>query len=160
LVYTYYLVVVVYIVTVMCIFQVCLESGQNVYTILDDLDLPAMHTESLGKRSIFKKAKDNLMSRLSEDKLGFFGKKSHKEGSPGTGSSGGSSGGGGNGSNNSGSMVTSSGTNQPKSSSTTPVPLGNVKFQSIDEVSCRGLVKKIHGRSQFCRHAGNKLDVR
>jgi len=135
--------------------QVCLESGQNVYTILDDLDLPAIHHESLGKKSLFKKAKDNLMSRLSDEKLGFFGKKSNKEGSlNSTCSSGGQT-------VVSTATVSSSVVNNGSSPHKVfAIPLNNVKFQSIDEVTCRGLLSKIGRQTSFTRHTGTKLDVR
>jgi hypothetical protein len=128
---------------------VCLESGQNVYTVLDDLDIPST-PESHGKKSIFRKAKDNLISRLSDDKLGFFSKRSNKE-------------------NNTTSMQSMllSTTTAPSlivghvgSQKAGSIPLSNVKFQTIDEVSCRGLIKKIVRQNQFFRHSSNKLDVR
>lgn len=35
----------------------------------------------------------------------------------------------------------------------------SVKFQSLEEFQCRGELRKVKGRSQFSRHASNKLDV-
>lgn len=111
---------------------VCLENGQNVYTVLDDLEPaggPAAPGEGSQKKSIFKKAKDNLMSRLSEDKLPFFGAKRQKTDSI-----------------------------DEKSAPVTTQGSVGVKFQALEEL-CKGELKKVHGRNQFCRHAGNKLDV-
>ncbi|XP_021946683.1 uncharacterized protein LOC110844719 isoform X2 [Folsomia candida] len=135
---------------------VCLESGQNVYTILDDLDLPDTNmVESQGKKSIFRKAKDNLLSRLSEEKLGFFGKKSNKETSASPNNS----------LTNVAQSVLSTTTVAPSvivghvsSQKSSSVPLSNVKFQTIDE-TFRGLVKKIMRQNQFFRHGNNKLDL-
>jgi len=58
--------------------KVSLEEGENVFTVLEDLDLPSTNAESGGKRSLFRKAKDNIMSRLSDDKSGFFTRKAHQ----------------------------------------------------------------------------------
>lgn len=112
--------------------------------------------ESQFKKSIFRKAKDNLMSRLSEEKLGFFSKKSNKEngGSPNSSTT------------NVGQSVLSTTTVTAPSvivghvGKAASIPLSNVKFQTIDEVSCRGLVKKIVRQNQFFRHSSSKLDVR
>lgn len=155
---------------------VCLESGQNVFTVLDDLDLPSQQNESQQKKSIFRKAKDNIMSRLSEDKLPFFSSKKIKSDTQATlasntanqGNQNVSSGNAPNvtikvsGGGNSSSQQNTGGTNAPPASSQT-VATGSgsasVKFQSLEEFHCRGELRKVKGRSQFARHSNNKLDV-
>lgn len=141
---------------------ICLETGQNVYTILDDLDLPSQHNESQAKKSIFRKAKDNLMSRLSEDKLNFFSSKRVKNDSAHVANT----------------LVNHNAPPVPNitvttathaagindmgskfTSVTTGSNSASVKFQSLEEFNCRGTLRKVKGRSQFSRHASNKLDV-
>ncbi|CAL8091723.1 unnamed protein product [Orchesella dallaii] len=142
---------------------VCLETGQNVYTILDDLDLPSQQNESQAKKSIFRKAKDNLMSRLSsDDKLSFFGSKrsKHDVHTASTNSV----------SSPNVTITTTSPTSTSQAHGTTdptpkvtsvsgPASSASVKFQSLEECQCRGILKKVKGRSQFLRHAVNKLDI-
>ncbi len=173
---------------------VCLETGQNVYTVLDDLDLPTQQNESQQKKSIFRKAKDNIMLGLSDHKLSFFGSKrskqdpAHQQPSSASGGGGSSSGSGGGSSPNvpgggavgssasnigclqthslgsSSSSMSGSGGPGPDGKFTVPVCSqgagpASVKFQSLEEFHCRGELRKVKGRSQFSRHATNKLDV-
>jgi len=122
--------------------------------VLDDLDVPPQE-ESIVKKSIFKRAKENIISRFGDSDKGLiFGRRTSRD--LGSGHE---------------IMITSaeSVTNmvpptQPPNSSTVsllakPSPV-NIKFTTLEELSSRGTMLKISGRNQFYRHVGTKLDVR
>lgn len=117
--------------------KICLENDQNVTSILDDLDLPPPG-DNLIKKSIFRRAKENIISRFGDSEKGR--KKITKEGSP---------------TNN----VTSLESIGQTHDSGKPVPPANLKLTNLDDQLCRGELRKIVGKNQFFRHKENKLDV-
>ncbi|CAG7816834.1 unnamed protein product, partial [Allacma fusca] len=131
---------------------VCLENNSNVYCVLDDLEIPNFEPEVPGKKSIFRKARDNFMSKFSDEKMNFFNRKGNKDTiNP----------------NEKRSISVVSSTSLPSSlptnGSVSPLPpkqypISNVKFMPVEEVHCRGLLRRICGKNQFSRHVNNKLD--
>lgn len=124
-------------------------------TVLDDLDIPPQE-ESFVKKSIFRRAKENIISRFGDsDKGNIFGRRNSKDKD-----------GVQNASVNSAERVlpvtSAAGTSQLPNNSTVASRLPamtNVKFTTLDELHSRGLMRKIIGKNQFFRHIGNKLDV-
>jgi len=47
----------------------------------------------------------------------------------------------------------------PQMTKMVPLPVNNIKFTPIEDVHCRGLLRKVDARAQFIRHVANKLDV-
>ena len=136
-------------------FQVCLDNSTNVYCVLDDLEIPSFEPEEApGKKSLFRKARDNIMSKFSEDKMNFFNRKANKESGNTNAQKPPSS------VVSSTSIAAPSPHNHPAKTIAQKFPISNVKFVPIEEVHCRGVLRRISGKNQFCRHVNNKLDVR
>lgn len=124
-------------------------------TVLDDLDVPP-HEESLVKKSIFRRAKENIISRFGDsDKNPIFGRKTSRDISSGQEIAHASESTTTLNAQVSVQLTPSSNNLLPTASAT----VINIKFTTLEELNSRGTMYKILGRNQFYRHIGTKLDV-